>query len=214
MKTRTFKIGDVSITAIDGQESGARTNEDWMRRPLTITPKVEKAFQRKDKSSEPVKKVKTDGKATSKKAGKNGKTRYGYPADKNQAGKKKKASEGSKAKTQGDGAGKKKEGAPQQQTQEMEEKGADPIAVPRQPNPKSADPQQLANQMQIPVQTLQHIAARFVNNPKLGGREGFANFWMSRAKEFAEKHKLDADYFGLLFDALTGAGPTQATKVH
>lgn len=166
---------------------------------------VVKALPRKDKTSKDRDAKKTPSKkSSSKKAGKNGKTRYNYPQDKKQ-------------KTSGKEPGASDQNGPQkvaERTQQQKESGGDPITVPRQQQPKSVDPQQVANQMQLPVHTLKHVAERFVENEKLGGRSGFVKFMKTRLKDFAEKHKLDGDFFGLLFDALTQGMEKAVVAMH
>ena len=39
---------------------------------------------------------------------------------------------------------------------------------------------------------------------KLGGRSGFVKFMKTRLKKVVDKHQLDGDYFGLIYDALVG----------
>ncbi len=179
---------------------GGKLPADWEKSVSENDPALmNKALPSKDRTGEDKDAKKTSSKkASSKKAGKTGKTRYNYPQDKA----KKKSS---------------KQDGPQRasekfQKEKEESEGADPIAVPKDPVPKSVDPQHMANQLQIPVHTLQHIAKRFKDNPKLKGRKGFVTFMSTKLKSFAEKHKLDGDFFGLLYDALTGAGPTVATS--
>lgn len=198
-----MEAGDVELATkiFDWIDEGGKLPEDWEQKVQTMykaLPHTDRTGQDRDAKKTPSKKV------SSKKAGKNGKTRYNYPEDK-------------KAKA---GKGKKPDGQDQngpqkvaEKTQKEEQTGGDPIAVPREPTPKSVNPQHVANQLQIPVHTLQHVAGRFVKNKDLGGRKGFIKFMRSRTKAFSEKHKLDGDFFGLLFDALVGAGPTVAKKI-
>jgi len=163
---------------------------------------VTKALPSKDRSDSTGRAKKTRSKkVAAKKVGKNGKTRYNYPQDKQQASKKK------------PGADKNGPQRVAEKTQKEELTGADPIAVPREPTPKRVNPQHVANQLQMPVHTLKHIAKRFSNNPKLKGRSGFISFMKVHLRAFAEKHKLDGDFFGLLYDALVGTKPTVATKL-
>jgi len=140
--------------------------------PPSGAKKIEKALPRTSKEK-PVKKA-PHNKASSKKAGSTGKTRYSYPQEDN------------------------KPKAPK--------KKANPVATPppEDDTPPSADPTDLANQLHMSVATLQRIAQRFVDNQKLGGRKGFMAFMKTRLKDFAGKHRIDGDYWGLIFTALTG----------
>lgn len=54
---------------------------------------------------------------------------------------------------------------------------------------------------------LMQVVQKFVTNPQMGVREGFVKFMTTHARAFAEEHGLDGDYFGLVFDVLTGKVP-------
>lgn len=155
---------------------------------------MKKALPKKDKS-EPAKKAKKVGKHEGKKVGKNGQTRYNYAADK-------------QTKSKSGGGSAKKPGAKGPDAQQQTGKpGTDPIPVPDAPRtPKSADPQHLANQLQMPLSTLQQIAKKFHTNEKLGGSKGFAQFMRVNCKDFNAKHKLTTDYWNVIYSALTGGG--------
>lgn len=185
---------------------GGELPKDWEKKVSEDDPALmSKALPKKDRTGDDKDAKKTKSKkASSKKAGKTGKTRYNYPQDKQQP----KKSGGQKNAPKQDGPQRASE-----KHRKEEEAGADPIAVPHEPVPKNVDPQQIANQLQIPLHTLQHIAQRFVKNPKLEGRAGFVSFMQTKMKAFAEKYKLDGDYWGLLYDALVGTEPTVATKI-
>lgn len=117
-----------------------------------------------------------NNKASSKNAGATGKTRYNYPQDK--------------------------------KTVTDEKPKADPVKVPPETSSSTqhkADPQELANQLQMPVNTIKHIALRFKTKPAMGGRSGFVSFMKTRLKKVVDKHQLDGDYFGLIYDALVHA---------
>lgn len=154
-------------------------------RYYTKLKRIEKALPKKDKSVEPVKKTKSV-KASSKKAGKTGKTRYGYPQDKQQP--------------------------PAPSSAQPQPRKADPVKQPAddEPTQHRADPQELAAQLQIPLGTLTQIAKRFKTNTKLGGRSGFVRFMKTQLKKVSDKHKLDGDYYGLIYDALVGEQPPVA----
>lgn len=139
---------------------------------------IDKALPKKDRSGEGGVKKTPSKKASSKQAGKTGKTRYNYPQDK----------------------------APESKAKHTPGR-PDPVKH-HEPTQHRADPQELANQLQIPMATLKSIAERFKDNTKLDGRKGFAKFMMSRLKKVTEKHRLDGDYFGLIYDALVGASPS------
>jgi hypothetical protein len=152
---------------------------------------VVKALPKSD-GEKPVKKA-PQNKASKKQAGAGGKTRYSYPGEK---------------------GGDKKAGASstpgfQPKSGKLKPAVQDPVQAPQEPTPKLADPAELANQLQVSVAMLQKIAKRFKDNEKLGGRDGFIKFMGTRLKEVVEKHKLDDDYFGLVFDALVGGTATQ-----
>lgn len=121
----------------------------------------------------PVKKT-PSGKASTKKVGATGKTRYGYPQEQSSVVQPKKA--------------------PSVQ---------DPVQVPKTAKPKEVDPMEFAAQLQIPVETLRKIAERFSANKKLGGRSGFVKFMRTRLEKVVDKHRLDGDFFTLLYEKLT-----------
>ncbi len=75
--------------------------------------------------------------------------------------------------------------------------------IPHSPSgPKTVNPTEFANQIGVTVKALSDIAHKFQQTPELKGRLGFINFCRAKLKGVAEKHQLDSDYFGLLFDAL------------
>lgn len=145
---------------------------------------MKKALPKKDKSSAPAAKAK-QAKAGKQKAGATGKVRSSYPQE----------TSGSKK-------------PQQQQQQQQKPKKPNPPSVPEdEEGPPTADPNALATMLGMPVTSLQRIAQRFKDNKKLGGRGGFVTFMKTRLKGMASKHKLDGDYFGLIFDALCPKKP-------
>ena len=131
---------------------------------------ITKALPRKSKE-EPVKKTPTK-KATAKKTGATGNTRYSYPNEKKKAKK--------------PGAGK----TPSRQ----------PLVVAADhDDTRHADPEELANQLNVSVRTIKRVARRL-------GREGFSKFMRSHLKRFAAKHRLDPDYWNTLYEKLRATG--------
>ena len=153
--------------------------EPWHQRH---PQEIKKALPKKDKSAAPAKKAPKANGAAEKKAGAGGKTRYTYPNEKAGAG------------------------GPQAAPPPAPVQPQAPIpAVPEEPQaPPTADPADLANQLGVSLHTLQRIAQRFVDNPKLGGQKGFIGFMQTKLKGMVDKHRLDGDYFSLIFQALTG----------
>lgn len=141
--------------------------------PLVITDEVEKALPKKS-SETPVKKTPAK-KASTKKVGSKGNTRYGYPQEGKDKG-----------------------------TPPAAPAAANPVKVPREPEgDPQVDPAEFANQFGLSIDTLQRVANRFASSDKLGGRDGFASFMRRQLSSAAKKHRLDGDYWGLLFEALT-----------
>lgn len=140
---------------------------------------ISKALPKGKSSSDGAKKAKTK-KASKEKAGATGKVRSSYPNETSGAGKN------------------------QQQGSTQPKKKPNPAQVPndQEEGPPVASPGDLANMLEMSVSSLQRIAHRFRDNTKLGGRSGFVSFMKTRLKTMARKHKLDGDYFGLIFDAL------------
>ncbi len=68
---------------------------------------------------------------------------------------------------------------------------------------KRADPAELAEQLGVSVRTLQRAARKL-------GSEAFPAFMRSRLKTFAQKHRLDPDYWGTLYAALVAGNPDGA----
>lgn len=137
-------------------------------------------------------------KAGAKKAGSGGKTRYTYPGEK--GGAKKPKPEPQKPQSQPDGP-------------ELPKVDQAPIMVPKPnrgpsdtPPQHSVDIEPLLQQLGITKQILVRVVRTFLQ-PNMRGREGFVDFMQNHLKGFAKKHGLDDDYFGLVFDVVTGAVP-------
>jgi len=147
--------------------------------------RMRKALPKKDKSAAPAKKAKSS-KANKQVAGKTGKVRSSYPQE----------------------AGGQPAPQPTPQEQSAPPK-PNPARTPpdAEEGPPIASPSELANILGTPVTSLQRIAHRFRDNKKLGGRSGFVTFMKTRLKRMANKHKLDGDYFGLIYDALCPKKP-------
>lgn len=160
-----------------------------------------KALPKKDKE-EKTKKAPTQH-ASAKKTGKNGKTRYSYPADKDND-RKKSAKGGDKKKSKDKDPGRPSVDAAKEAEQ------AEYQPPPRIPQLLPIDPAKLAAQLGLSQETLRHVVHRFADHPKLGGRDGFAKFMLSQARAFCEKHGLDAEYMTRAFDAIIAADPDGA----
>lgn len=133
---------------------------------------IEKALPKKETGNE-VKRTPSQG-ASKKVSGAGGKPRYTYPAEKAKPAKKKPAS-----------------GA-QQKTTKV-------VVMPIPPGPLPVDHKKFAKQLGVPAETVQRIAARFRDNPKLRGPEGFADFMHANLREFNAKHALDKHYYHRLY---------------
>jgi hypothetical protein len=166
------------------------------------TKLVVKAVPKKDATDKKVKKTKPT-KHSKKAAGSTGKTRYTYPGEK---GGDKKLSPKPASKTHERSV----EDSPPNQPAEPEEVEGEtprqqvPVPIPEEPVEYKADAEALAQQIGIPVDTLKDVAARFRDKEEMGGREGFSNFMLTHLKGFTEKHELDGDYWGLVYDNLLG----------
>lgn len=158
---------------------------------------IQKALPKKDaetKSREGEKKDRPKSKASSKKAGAGGKTRYEYPGEK-KGGKGKKPSPDRAEQREPE------EGSPA----DGDEAEQGPVQSPVKADlaAQRADPQQFAQQVGMEVGTLKKIALKFRDKKELKGRAGFQDFMMTQLKTFVKKHKqIDRDYFGLLYDGL------------
>lgn len=162
--------------------------------------KMEKALPKKDAETKEAegKSKKPPSKASSKKTGATGKTRYSYPGEEKPDPKKKEKSKG--------GPAEKREAEPGSPAQ-GEEQESGPVQAPVKADPavQSADPQKFAQQVGMDVNVLKKMAKKFQDKKELGGRSGFQDFMTTQLKAFMKKHKqIDRDYFGLLFDNLLG----------
>lgn len=94
---------------------------------------------------------------------------------------------------------------PQDKQQRTKPPGGSPIPASTHDHKMTAyvDPQQFANQLQMPLQTIRGIVHRFEKNKALGGCAGFVRFMGKHLEKLVDKHKLDLDYFTMLYDALT-----------
>ena len=188
---------------------------------------VEKALPRMsdEQREEKTKKVGAKaGKASAKKVGATGKTRYTYPGEK--GGDKKSAATGASQPQQSgvDGGQQEQQDtlphpdvpppAPSQEPIAADHPTPPPANDPRAPDPtQPAQPKHTLNigelcaalNIQRPV--LQNIATRMQTNFKENARAKFTSFLETHLREFAQEHGLDGDYFGLLFDVLTGKVP-------
>jgi 2'-5' RNA ligase len=183
----------------------------------------------REKSTKPV-----AGKASSMKVGAGGRVRYDYPGEK--GGEKKDGGKSQPKLTVKPGA-KGKPGAQQQQGEEDDTPdeakimaqdppppNVDPVVVPRPGHEQApADdprhsPQHHAKQPNHTVNVgelclamgttravLDGVAKRFQAMPH--GRVEFVKFMQQHAAEFAQEKGLKADYFGMVYDVLTGAIP-------
>jgi hypothetical protein len=155
--------------------------------------------------------------AGQKVAGAGGKTRYNYP-DEAMKKRNKRAATAGPADAEDPEQPEPEEGSPNHQDPEGgPQQVQDPVQVPHQPTEKTVDPNDLANQLKMPLFTLRSMAKRFKEEKKLKGRDGFITFMNSRCKALVAKHKLDRDYFGLVYDALlkapAGADLAKALKM-
>lgn len=93
------------------------------------------------------------------------------------------------------------------------EPDSNPIQPPnetqQQDGPKhTVNVAELCTALGLSREKLQQIVQRFAAGPepKLG-RKGFVTFMQTHARDFIEEHQLDGDYFGLVFDVITGKIP-------
>lgn len=194
------------------------------------TPVMVKALPRlSDEQREPKKVgVKPPG-AAKKQAGATGKTRYTYPAEQ-QGGAKGGDDPQQPGQPQQGG-----EGAPGQQAQDVlphpdtppPQPEQMPIAAehpekPPQNDPRAPNPQQAAQPkhtlnvgelcaaLNVSRDVLMQIVTRMQKNFGAEARQKFVSFMQTQMKEFAQEHGLEGDYFGLLYDVLTGKVPEGA----
>jgi hypothetical protein len=176
---------------------------DSMSKPfvplLRFPDELEKALPRGGGEDEA--KPKPAAKASKQQVGENGRTRYSYPGE----AEKKRLDRAVNPKAPN--------AEPNAPNDVNPEEGQPPVQDPIQaakPSEKSVEPEELANALEVSVHTLRGIAKRFQDKPALGGKEGFQKFMATHLKEFIAKHKLDADYFSLLYDNLTGQNLPQS----
>lgn len=165
--------------------------------------------------------------AATKTLGAGGKVRYNYPGEKG-GDKKPQPGEGGAAAAAN---GQSPEGAQQQEEKELPHPDLpppppdqEPIAAehPEKPSPddvRAPDPtepqapkhtlnvQELCAALGIQRDVLQQIVERMKAKFGAQARQKFASFLRTHVKEFADEHGLDGDYFGLLFDVLSGKVP-------
>lgn len=161
--------------------------------------------------------------ASKKQAGASGKTRYTYPSEQQGS---KGGGEGpsqSAQPQQGGGGGgmqEQEEALPHPDTPHPQPDQS-PIAAehpeeapkddPRTPHPQQAEQPkhtinlgELCAALNIQRSVLQQIVARMQKNFGEEARHKFMSFMQTQLKQFADEHGLEGDYFGLLFDVLTG----------
>ena len=157
--------------------------------------------------------------ATKKQAGATGKTRYTYPGE----------SGGAKPKQQEQGAPpiaeEQASGEGQQEQKELPHPDLPspapeqaPIAAehPEKPNPndprgpdptKVATPKHTLNVGELCAAINVSRATLMTIVSKTGNRQQFVKFMSTRLNQFSDEHGLEGDYFGLLWDVLTGKVP-------
>ena len=180
-------------------------HDEWLDK------KVKKALPRKEPEKNSPANPYTPLKAGAKKAGIGGQTRYSYPGEK---GGDKPTNGADKSKPEP------KVGVPTNQPQPKgEEPGQEhpqsPVRVhdpdemkgelpANKPVKHSVELQPLLDQLQTTREILQRVAERFRDgDAKMKGREGFVQFMQTHLRGFTDKHKLDDDYYGLVYDVLT-----------
>jgi 2'-5' RNA ligase/8-oxo-dGTP pyrophosphatase MutT (NUDIX family) len=163
------------------------------------------------------------GGASKKQMGANGKTRYSYPGEKGVQGK----GGGESQPQQGDQGGE-ESGAPAQDVMphphtppplpEQSPIVADHPEKPSTDDVRGRDPQQtpakhtlnvgeLCAALSISREMLNQIVTRIRKQFGDHARSKFTSFMSTQMKDFVSEHGLDGDYFGLLFDVLTGKVP-------
>jgi hypothetical protein len=108
----------------------------------------------------------------------------------------KKAPSGKASKKQAGAGGKTRYTYPQEKGGGKSKAGQQqPLLVVQHDDSKHADPAELANQLGCSVRTLQRTARRL-------GADGFGSFMRSHLKRFAAKHRIDPDYWNVLYARL------------
>lgn len=170
-----------------------------------VGPGVHKALPKGDKET-PVKKTKTTDKAASKKQGAGGRTRYTYPTEKGKPG----------AAPMANGPKTKRAGTPQAMQKEVKPReqvgGSKPQPQPDPVQTEFTDPAKFARLIRVDIMELRKLAAKFQTSSKKNGREKFVHFMTGKLKNLADKHNLDAKYFGLVYDALVSMPAESSTK--
>jgi hypothetical protein len=183
-----------------------------------IKAEIKKALPRMSDEAREEKNAKVGfkpGKAATKQLGAGGQVRYGYPGEK--GGDKKPG--GAQPDAGGEGAPQAEQTPAQKKAQQIAELPHPDVQPPapdhpekphpsdvREPDPKhqpkhTLSVQELCAALGMRREVLQQIATR------LQDRQRFVKFMRQHLKEFASEHGLDGDYFGLLFDVLTGKVP-------
>lgn len=170
----------------------------------------EKAAKEKPAGSKPLK-------ASGKKLGSGGRVRYSYPGEK--GGDKQGKASGPSSEEEEDPQPKSKlaipAAAPEQEPVEVPNGQKPPPDDPRPPDDTkhqqlqhSVNVGELQAALGISRDALMKIVARFTSNTGAhGGRSGFIEFMSVHLKNFIQEHGLEGDYFGLVYDVLTGARP-------
>jgi len=208
---------------IKPQESATFVRLD---KSLDYEPVMVKALPRMNSDQRDAKNKKVGVKppgAAKKQAGATGKTRYTYPAEQANA---------KPGQPQQPGGQPQQPGAPGQPQQGQDQVLPHPDTPPPQPEqapiaaehpdkppqndprgPNPQEPQQpkhtinigeLCAALGVQRSVLQQIVARMQKNFGADARKKFVSFMSVQLKQFADEHGLEGDYFGLLFDVLTG----------
>lgn len=185
---------------------GKSTRKDRLRfkRSVGIDIVLDKALPSGGKE-QASRKPRPESKASSKKQGAGGRTRYTYPTEKGKPG----------AAPTANGPKTKRPGAQQAQQPQKEVKPREQVGGSKpqpQPDPvqtEFADPSKFARLVRVDVGQLKKLASKFQSSSK-NGRNKFIHFMTGKLKNLSEKHGLDSKYFGLVYDGLVSM-PTQPT---
>lgn len=123
---------------------------------------------------------------------------------KSKESKTKKAPSSKASKKQAGAGGKTRYTYPREKSGGARARGQAPLVVTHD-DTKRADPAELANQLGVSVRTLRRAARRL-------GSDEFATFMRARLKIFAQKHRLDPDYWGTLYAALVATPDGEMAK--
>lgn len=150
---------------------------------------------------QPVKQAKKPIAAGEKKQGDGpkGKVRYNYPTEKGKPG--------AAPKIQ-------KEEPKMQQVPAEQKQDAKPNPRQEAPEHEYVDPAKLAALLGVSVGVLRKVAVKFQQKKDRDsrGRNGFVDFMVAQLKKLADKHDLDAKYFGLVYDSLVGMPASKPTQ--